>query len=61
LSYEGLSKDDLIEILRRRDALAVYGLRWERRDIAHDKAVNDDFVGLELEAANSCGPKPWSN
>lgn len=59
--YEGLTRDELIAMLRRRDSQARYGLVWEQKDIAHDKALNRDFVGLELDAELSCGAAPWSN
>lgn len=62
MSYESLSKEELVEILRRRDTLgATYGLHWERKDIAQDKALNSDFVGLVLDQAHSCGDAPWRN
>ena len=50
--YEHLSREALIELLKRRDSQTPYGLVWERRGIAPDKALNRDFVGLEL------GPRP---
>lgn len=59
--YSGLSREALIEILRRRDAQAHYGLVWERKDISPDQALNHDFVGLELDEEHSCGKAPWRN
>lgn len=59
--YDQLTRDALIDILRRRDAQTGYGLRWERSDISHDNALNTDFVGLQLDEALSCGDGPWSN
>jgi len=59
--YENLPKEALIEILKRRDARASYGLVWEREDIDPDKAVNKDFVGLELDPNLSCGAGPYTN
>jgi adenine-specific DNA-methyltransferase len=59
--YEHLSREALIELLKRRDSQTPYGLVWERRGIDHDKALNRDFVGLELDPALSCGPAPWRN
>lgn len=59
--YEHLSREALIEMLQRRDSQMPYGLVWERRGIEHDKALNRDFVGLELDRALSCGPAPWRN
>lgn len=59
--YDHLTRDALIDVLRRRDAQAGYGLRWERTDISQDKALNADFVGLELDETLSCGSGPWAN
>ena len=59
--YSGLSREALIEVLRRRDALTHYGLVWERKDIDPDRALNLDFVGFEVDEAHSCGPSPWRN
>jgi adenine-specific DNA-methyltransferase len=59
--YESLSKEALVEILRRRDAQARYGLIWEREEIPAEKALNRDFVGLELDRESSCGEAPHGN
>ncbi|SMG01174.1 site-specific DNA-methyltransferase [Burkholderia singularis] len=59
--YENLPRETLIEMLRRRDSQTPYGLVWESRNIAQDKALNRDFVGLELDPALSCGTGPWRN
>lgn len=59
--YEHLDRDALIELLKRRDSQMPYGLTWEKREIEHDKALNRDFVGMELDRALSCGPAPWRN
>lgn len=62
MSYESLTQEELVEILRRRDAIAgSYGLHWERKGIVQDKALNSDFVGLALETERSCGGAPWRN
>lgn len=63
MSYENLSKEQLIEVLKRRDAEAhtPYGLRWERKGITPDKALNNDFVGFSTEKDLSCGDAPWQH
>ncbi len=62
MSYESLTQEELVEILRRRDAIAgTYGLHWERKGISQDKALNNDFVGLTLDLGHSCGAGPWRN
>ena len=59
--YDDLTKEALIEILKRRDAQAHYGLQWERHAIERDKALNQDFVGFELRPDLSEGAAPWDN
>jgi len=59
--YESLPREALIELLKRRDSQTPYGLVWERQGIASDKSLNRDFVGLELDIEQSCGPAPWRN
>lgn len=61
MDYEHLSKEDLIEILKRRDAKTSYGLTWERNEIEHDKALNDDFVAMNLMQELSIGQAPYQN
>ena len=61
MNYENLTRDELLAVLKRRDALTVYGLRWERNSIEHDQALNRDFVGLELDPALSTGEGPYEN
>lgn len=61
MNYDDLSKEALIEVLKRRDAQAKYGLHWERHAIERDKALNRDFVSLELSAELCVGPAPWEN
>lgn len=46
--YSHLTKADLIELVKQRDAQAHFGLVWERDAIEKDKSINDEFVGLEL-------------
>lgn len=55
MSYESLSKEELVEILKRRDAVTSYGLVWERQGIEQDNKVNRDFVGLTLDESLSAG------
>ncbi len=61
MEYDALTKESLIEILKRRDAQSHYGLHWEQQEIDPDKSLNRDFVGLELQPEHSCGPGPWDN
>lgn len=59
--YDDLERDDLIRLLQRRDAERELGLVWERDELEADKALNDDFVALDLDAALSHGDAPWKN
>ncbi|WP_304526151.1 site-specific DNA-methyltransferase [Halomonas sp. I5-271120] len=59
--YEGLDRDTLIRLLEQRDHGRQLGLVWERDEIDADQAINDDFVGLKLDAALSHGEAPWDN
>lgn len=47
-NYDDYSRDQLIRLLRERDRKPKFGLVWERDEIEHDKAVNDDFVALDF-------------
>lgn len=61
MNYDNLTREELIAVLQRRDALARYGLRWERDSIPQDKSLNRDFVGFELDEDLSVGKGPWTN
>jgi adenine-specific DNA-methyltransferase len=59
--YGHLDKAELLRLLERRDAERQLGLVWERDEIEADRAINDDYVALELDAALSHGEAPWDN
>jgi adenine-specific DNA-methyltransferase len=59
--YGHLDRDTLIRLLERRDRERQLGLVWERDDIETDRALNDDYVALDLDPALSHGEGPWSN
>ena len=61
MNYDGLSREELIGVLKRRDTLARYGLSWEQKNIDPDRALNRDFVGLELVREQCTGDGPWRN
>jgi adenine-specific DNA-methyltransferase len=60
-NYDEYSRDELIRELRLRDRRPRFGLVWERKEIEHEKAVNDDFVTLDFDPALSCGVAPYRN
>ncbi|MFC6618029.1 DNA methyltransferase [Deinococcus radiophilus] len=59
--YDHLSREDLIALLQTRDASRKFGLVWERSEIEHERALNDDFVALNLIKDLSYGNKPYRN
>jgi adenine-specific DNA-methyltransferase len=58
--YDDLSKEELIRLLQSRDRRDAtrFGLVWEANEIDRDKALNADFVALDLDPALSCPPSP---
>ncbi len=61
--YDHLSKDELLRLLTARDRRDAtrFGLVWEANEIDRDKAVNSDFVALDLVQEESVGSQPWRN
>ncbi len=59
--YDDYTRDELIRLLRERDRKPKFGLVWERDEIEHEKAINDDFVALNFDAGLSCGEAPFGN
>jgi adenine-specific DNA-methyltransferase len=63
--YDDLTKEELIRLLETRDRRDAtrFGLVWEANEIERDKALNQDFVALDLDPELSC-PKNadgWKN
>ena len=52
-NYDDYDRDELIKALRRRDRKPRFGLYWERDDIEHERAINADFVALDLDESQS--------
>ena len=61
--YEDLSKEELLELLKARDRRdsTRFGLVLETNEIERDKALNLDFVALDLIPELCEGPPPWRN
>jgi adenine-specific DNA-methyltransferase len=53
--YDHLTHDELVRLLEARDRRDAtrFGLVWEANEIERDKAVNADFVALDLDPALS--------
>lgn len=60
-NYDSYSKQDLIQLLNKRDHERKLGLVWERDDIEHERTLNNDFVTLELDQELSVGEAPYRN
>jgi len=62
-NYDHLSHQELISLLLARDRrdATKFGLVWEANEIERDKALNGDFVALDLNSSLSCGDAPWKN
>ena len=60
-NYGHLPREDLIALLQKRDASRKLGLVWERDEIEHEAALNDDFVALDLDEELSVGIGPHRN
>ena len=61
--YDHLTKDELARLLEARDRRDAtrFGLVWEANEIDRDKAVNSDFVALDLVPEHSVGTDPRRN
>lgn len=57
--YENYTKQELVQLLLKRDADRKLGLIWERDEIEHERSLNDDFVTLELDENLSAGTSPY--
>ncbi len=60
-NYDDYSKEELIRELRAKNQKPRFGLYWERDDIEHERAINTDFVALDLDESLSCGDVPYQN
>jgi adenine-specific DNA-methyltransferase len=63
LRYDDLSKEELVRLLEARHQRDsnYFGLVWEANEIERDKALNNDFVALDLVPEHSVGAAPWRN
>jgi len=63
LRYDDLSREELIRLLDARDRRDAtrFGLVWEANEIERERALNGDFVALDLDKTLSCGEAPFQN
>lgn len=62
--YEGLSREQLVQLLEKRDRQKKLGLVWERDEIQADRALGAEFVAAELLGDRSDptgGSAGWPN
>ena len=61
--YAHFSKEELVRLLEARDRRDAtrFGLVWEADEIERDRALNSDFVALDLDPTLSVGTAPWEN
>jgi adenine-specific DNA-methyltransferase len=59
--YESLSKNQLVNLLRKKDAEKKLGLVWEKDEIERDAAIDANFVACTIDPALSDGAAPWRN
>ncbi len=61
--YDHLNREELLRLLEARDQRDAvrFGLVWEANEIERDKALNSDFVALDLVSEKCVGSGPWRN
>lgn len=61
--YDHLNREELLRLLEARDQRDAtrFGLVWEANEIERDKALNNDFVALDLVHEQCVGDAPWRN
>ncbi len=59
--YDDLSREQLIELLAKRDRTKKLGLVWERDEIEADHAVDANFVAATIIPELSDKAAPWRN
>ena len=59
--YDDLPREQLIELLKKRDRTKKLGLVWERDEIEADNAVDANFVAARIIPDLSDKPAPWRN
>ncbi|MBV9010143.1 MAG: site-specific DNA-methyltransferase [Verrucomicrobia bacterium] len=62
-NYSDLSRDELLRLLEARDRRDAtrFGLVWEANEVERDRALNQDFVALDLDPKLATGEAPWRN
>jgi adenine-specific DNA-methyltransferase len=59
--YDDLSREQLVQLLEKRDRTKKLGLVWERDEIEADRAIDADFVVCSINPSLSDRPAPWQN
>lgn len=62
MQYDDLTREQLLNLLIKRDAERKVGLVWERKEHLQDSALNEDFVVMDLQHEDVCaGVGPYRN
>src|SRR5262245_29982923 len=59
--YDGLSRDQLVQLLTKQDRQKKLGLVWERDEIEADQAIDANFVACEVVPDLCERGAPWPN
>ncbi|HOZ71220.1 MAG TPA: site-specific DNA-methyltransferase [Spirochaetales bacterium] len=59
--YNDLTRDQLIQLLRKRDLSRRLGLVWERDEIEHERLLESDLPLPVLDPGPSRGKGPWKD
>src|SRR5690242_17770325 len=59
--YTHLTREEAIRLLVRRDAERSFGLVWERPPQEEDRAINADYVALNIEPSLCYGAAPYEH
>ncbi|HEY6620698.1 MAG TPA: hypothetical protein VIY68_14215, partial [Steroidobacteraceae bacterium] len=59
--YEGLTREQLVQLIQKRDRQKKLGLVWERDEIEADNAVDANFVACALLPELCERKAPWRN
>jgi adenine-specific DNA-methyltransferase len=59
--YDGLTREQLIQLIQKRERQKKLGLVWERDEIEADRAIDADFVACTLLPEQCERSAPWEN
>lgn len=60
-NYDGLTREQLVQLLEKRDRQKKLGLVWERDEIEADRAIDENFIACEIDVTLCERASPWRN